>query len=209
MLKRITNLLEDENLMANEWEKSFLKSTLSQVSQYERELNFNQVSVLERIEEQNTPEARQENEEFRKLWESDAQLRERTVVVCKYYEFTEYYRPLTFKILETDYALTKREYNKLCKNKYALRVLEEHYKEPRFKVNNLVQIRAANTINKNLRSANGGWTRLNDAYAIVIEVNALPIRRSAKGAKIYKILPVGGNRTYYVHESDLKKPRKQ
>jgi hypothetical protein len=170
-------------------------------------LSANQVSILERIEAGNSSDLRQADRDFTKLWYSDSALREEARVVCKYYELTEYFRVLTYKILQQDYAPKMNEYKKLCKNKYAIRVLEEHKKQPRYPVNSLVQVRATNKINSHLRGPNYGYASLKDTYAIVIETDALPIRRAAKGAKIYKILPVGSPRPYYVHESDIKKAR--
>jgi hypothetical protein len=208
MLERIETLLADEGLEASEWERSFLSSIERQLRAHDRGLSANQASTFERIEEQNSPDVRQGNDEFAKRWASDPQLVENTRIVCRYYEVTEYYGTLTYKILEQGYVPTAREYKKLCENKYALRVREEHFNEPRYTANSLVQVRTTNTINRNFRSQNGGYTNLKDAYALVIETDALPITRAAKGAKVYKILPVGANRTYYVSESDIKKARK-
>ena len=128
--------------------------------------------------------------------------------MCKYYDLTQYFRVLTYKILEQDYIPTVSEYNKLCKNKYAIRVLREHEKQPKYPVSSLVQVRATNKINSSLRGINQCYTKLKGVYAVVIETDALPIRRAASGAKIYKILPVGSSRSYYVHESDIKKARR-
>lgn len=208
MLERIETLLADERLDASEWERSFLSSIEEQLRVRDRDLSTNQTSILERIEEQNSPDVRQENDEFAKRWALDSQLAEITRVVCKYYEFTQYYSMLTYKILEQGYVPTASEYKKLCENKYALRVREQHFNEPRYAVNSFVQVRATHTINKHHRHQNGGYTNLKGAYALVIETDALPITRAAKGAKVYKILPVGANRTYYVSESDIKKARK-
>jgi hypothetical protein len=39
---------------------------------------------------------------------------------------------------------------------------------------------------------------------MILEVNAKPVTRPAKGARVYKILVTGEMKPVYAHESDLK-----
>ena len=148
----------------------------------------------------------QEREDFIKRWKSDPELREQVFTVCRYYSCPRvgnYFVWLTYKILKEGYIPTLKEYKKLCKNKYARRVIREHEKEPRYPVNSFVQVRKSNKTNY-FSDENNNYRMLDGIYAVVLQTDALPIRRAAKGAKVYKILPVGANRAYYVHESDIK-----
>ena len=205
MLERINNLLDSPRLNANNWEINFLGSIKDQAKK--RDLTPPQIKYLERIEEKNTKEVHKEMDRWLDEWDSERQ--EIARVVSLYYRNEGFYfSSLTNKILDQSYVPTASEYAKLCENKYASKIREAHFKEEKFPVNSVVQVRKVCSANKHYREENGGYTRLNDAFAIVIETNALPVRRAALGAKVYKILPFGSNRPYYVSESDLKKARK-
>ena len=43
-----------------------------------------------------------------------------------------------------------------------------------------------------------------DKTCMILEVNAKPVTRPAKGARVYKILVTGEMKPIYAHESDLK-----
>jgi len=206
MLKRIDNLLGDKDLQASDWEKGFLESIRVQASGG-RTLSQSQVDILERVEKKNTPEARLELEKYLENW--DTERAEIAKVVALYYRSSGYYfQNLCHRVL-TGNALGPTDYNKLCENKYALKVVEEHFKEPRFEKGEVVQVRSTVSINSHYLHENGEYTRLNNAHALILEPDALPIRRASKGAKVYRILPFGSQKSYYVSESDLKKARKK
>lgn len=205
MLERINNLLILPKLNANNWEIGFLGSIKEQAKK--RDLTHPQIKYLERIEEKNTEHVHKEMDRWIAEW-SPEQAEIARVVSLYYLSEGSYFMNLVDRILNQNYIPNAKEYAKLCENKYALKVREAHFKEAKFPVNSFVQVRKSCTVNKHYRSKNAGHTRLNDARAIVLEVNALPIRRAALGAKVYRILPVGSTRTYYVSESDLKSARK-
>jgi len=207
MFERINNLLNSPRLNANNWEINFLGSIKEQAKLRGRGLSPTQIDILERIENNNTEDVHKEMDRWIDEWDSERQ--EVARVVSLYYRYEGFYFTiLTSKILDQSYVPTAKEYAKLCENKYALKIREEHFKKAKFPVNSFVQVRRTCTANKHYREENGGHTRLNDAFAIVIETDALPVRRASLDAKVYKILPVGSSRPYYVSESDLKKARK-
>jgi len=205
MFERINNLLSSPRLNANNWEIGFLGSLKDQVKL--RRLSPTQISILEKIENNNTEYIFKEMDRWIAEW-SPEQAEITRVVSLYYLSEGSYFMSLVDRILNHNYIPNAKEYAKLCENKYALKVREAHFKEAKFPVNSFVQVRKVCTANKHYRSKNAGHTRLNDARAIVLEVNALPIHRAALGAKVYRILPVGSTRTYYVSESDLKSARK-
>jgi hypothetical protein len=205
MFERINNLLSSPRLNANNWEIGFLGSLKDQVKL--RRLSPTQISILEKIENNNTEYVFKEMDRWIAEW-SPEQAEITRVVSLYYLSEGSYFMSLVDRILNQNYIPNAKEYAKLCENKYALKVREAHFKEAKFPVNSFVQVRKVCTANKHYRSENAGHTRLNDVRAIVLEVNALPINRAAVGAKVYRILPVGSTRTYYVSESDLKSARK-
>ena len=115
------------------------------------------------------------------------------------------------------HVLTLGEYNKLCKNKYALKVLASYDAPEKFAVGDMVQIRAnnrvdiANTDQKTGATPRGAWStfRLANKTCMVLEVNALPITRAAKNSRVYKVLIIDETSPIYAHESDLKKLRRR
>ena len=50
--------------------------------------------------------------------------------------------------------------------------------------------------------------RIANMTGFVLQVDALPITRAAKGSRIYKVLLAGDTSPIFCHESDLKKQRK-
>jgi hypothetical protein len=205
MFERISNLLNSPRLNANNWEIGFLGSLKDQVRL--RSLSPTQINILEKIENNNTEYIYKEMDRWIAEW-SPEQAEITRIVSLYYLSEGSYFMSLIDRILNQNYIPNAKEYAKLCENKYALKIREAHFKEAKFPVNSFVQVRKVCTANKHYRSKNGGHTRLNDALALVLEVNALPVRRAALGAKVYRILPVGSTRTYYVSESDLKMSRK-
>ena len=205
-LNRIDTLLNSSRLEATQWERKFLISIRSQVDDSERDLSPNQLAILVRIEEKNSPKRLQEIEEWLNEW--DAERQEIARVVALYYQRELYFTNLASKILESGYVPSAKEYQKICENKYALKVREEHFKSPLYKVNSFVQVRKSISVNKHYIEENGGPIRIQNMFALVLETDALPVRRAAQGAKVYKILPVGSARSYYVSESDIKKAKK-
>ena len=96
---------------------------------------------------------------------------------------------------------TIEQYNKITKNKFAIKVLNAHYAPQKFAPGSLVQYSA--TAPGRIRAGGGNKTPMG-----VIMANAAPITSAAKGAKIYQVLPIGSPTTTLVEERHLKKARK-
>jgi hypothetical protein len=150
----------------------------------------------------------------RKLWEEE--YRQNHVLsarrVAYYYANNPpYFSDLVQNILTNPgFIPSKNQFNKFCKNKYAIKILQEYASEPKYKPGQMVQIRKTHR----LRSANNShvpgpsFARLAEKYAAVISVGEKPIDNARKGSKYYKILPVGGQ-ALFAFESDLKKAKKR
>lgn len=205
MLERISSVLGDPAAIITSWEKGFLLSITSQVESG-AELTDPQVKVLERIEQKNSSKEKEKREQWIRDWTSEKS--EIARVVAKYYSVTGYFSFLTHKILEEGYVPTEKEYTKMCENKYALKVREAYFKKPDYDAGVVVQVRKTHTANKHMRHLNGDvYVKISDMYAVVLEANAVEPFRAAAGAKVYKILPFGSPKAYYVSESDIKKAR--
>ena len=121
---------------------------------------------------------------------------------------TGYFRELSRDILAGEVP-DYRAYTKMSGNKYAQRVLETHNAAPKYEVGALVVARA------NFQSSNAyfdredttrlPWVTVNDVlnkfktWRFILEVTNI-VRSAAKGAKTYKILPIGASNPIFVEE---------
>ena len=114
-----------------------------------------------------------------------------------------YYRPTSYfstyiKLYDAGVNLNEEQYNKLCKNKYASKVLQAHFSEPLFKVGEIVS----------LRGSLDGLERRKMHKGMFVVSNTEAITSARKGCKKYKVLPVGGIKPLFFEESQLKKYKK-
>ena len=142
--------------------------------------------------------------------------RDIAVKCAQYYadQYPVYYEDIVTKVLDDpeSHILTQAEYNKMCTNKYAKKILFAYTEPVKFAVGDIVQIRASNRVDLANFSPNEAYGRPNkrscaevrNKTCMVLELNALPITRAAKGARVYKVLIIGEGQPIYAHESDLK-----
>jgi hypothetical protein len=190
----------------NTWQEGFLESVLYQAEKTNA-LSPAQTKIFEDILESTTPEAIANAAEWKFEYEQDEVKAETFRICVEYYRDSGYFTRIVEKC-DSKVLPSEKEYKKLCCNKYSKRVVEAHFATPLFNKGEIVQFRATMSANKFLSAENGAYLKnLANDYAAVIEINALPIRRAAKGAKVYRVLPFGASRAYYVHESDIKKAK--
>ena len=182
-----------------------------------KELSPNQMFHLERLYNKYSMEQLQKQKDFEKNY-SQAQ-RETAIKCAQYYDgqYPSYYDSIVKKVLNdpSEHRLTYTEYNKLCNNKYAKKVLLNYEADPKYQVGDFVQIRASNRLdiaNTDFQSGHRPNRRvcstMKNKFCMILEVNAKPITRAAKGARIYKVLIIDESMPIYAHESDLKKARR-
>ncbi len=196
MLKRLSALLT--RVEGNQWASGFVMS-LSQQVQGGRDLSDKQVTILEKIERENSDSAIA----AKKTWhlDYDAEKRERAMVAARYYrETSNYYRDLVDKILDNpEFVPSPRQYKSITENKYAQKVLDAHYDAPKYAVGSFVAMRSS-----------APWACRSGAGnkpCVVIQTNAAPIISAARGVKRYKVLPIGSARPIIVEERHLKSAR--
>ena len=201
----------------NSWELGFIESLEHQFKQKGRLSDAQERHLFKLTNKYNMDKIREAQQ-----WCKNYGQKQRSIAVkcAKYYDaqYQVYFHDIVSKVLDDPdhHILTLGEYNKLCKNKYTLKVLESHDTPEKFAVGDMVQIRAnnrvdiANTDHKSGAVAKGArstW-RLTNKICMVLEVNAKPITRAAKAARVYKILIIDETSPIYAHESDLKKLRR-
>ena len=202
----------------NTWEQGFVDSLEYQFKQKGR-LSVSQDRHLLKLTDKYNMDKIREAQQWVKNYGPDQ--RDIAVKCAKYYDgqYQTYFHDIVNKVLDNPegHVLTLGEYNKLCKNKYALKVLASYDEPEKFAVGDMVQIRANNRIDiANTELKTGAVPRgmratwhFADKTCMILEVNAKPITRAAKAARIYKVLIIDETSPIYVHESDLKKLRRR
>lgn len=183
-----------------------------------RQLSTSQMYHLERLYNKYSLEEIEKQVTFAQNYSEEHRLN--AIRCAQYYDdqHPPYYDSIVRKVLDDKEAhtLSYGEYNRLCCNKYAKKVLACYEEEQKFNVGDFVQIRASNRMDiANTNQKEGHYprrrscSRMADKTCIVLEANARPITRAAKGARIYKILVTDETQPIYAHESDLKKIRRK
>ena len=153
-----------------------------------------------------------DNIKLEKHWRRDFDNEKRKIAhrIAQYYQYNPpYYKELTKKVLSDPggFVLSRAEWKSFCENKYSLKIRKLYDSELKFQKSDCIQVRSNNKI----PLANRGITRMRpprtNHVGFILETDALPITRSAKGSRIYKILLTGEVAPIYAHESDLKRKR--
>ena len=189
---------------ASSWAAGFVESLTSQVKG-DRRLSERQLQILKKIEAEHDDAAMAERQKWVENYKNDPTLRADALVVAKYYLSTGYFRDTAISVTEDEsFIPTFSQYNKMVKNKYAQKVLASHNAPAKYEVGSLVTFRA---------NAPSGVRYLDGAYIkrtitlMVIETDAAPITSAARGAKVYKLLPVGKASTMMFEERHIMKAR--
>ena len=201
-IKSLLDSLADYIPQASQWEQGFFESVKTQFDR-KYTLSDRQVETVQKIAGKFSPAAIQE----RKAWyESFTDLQRETMRVCAdYYKGTGYYKDLVHSILSnSEFVPSPKQYKMLCENKYAEKVLDAYRSEPKFPVGSLATLRK---IRSNGYMAISGAPAWRDINVLVLTTNE-PIVSSAKGAKRYKCMIVGGTDTFYCEERDLKRMKR-
>ena len=185
-----------------------------------RELSSSQLYHLERLYNKYSMDEIKKKEEFAQNY---SDVHRRVAVRCaqyyagQYVQGSFYYDRIVEKVLKDPegHTLSYNEYNRMCNNKYALKILACYKEEEKYQVGDFVQIRATNRVDiANTNQKKGHMPRrsicskMANKFCMVLEVNAKPITRAAKGARVYKVLITDEAQPIYAHESDLKKARR-
>lgn len=192
----------------NDWSRGFCESITDQISRG-RKLSVKQMDVLTRIFNENT------EEEVKKLehWPDDYELKYRDTaqLLANYYQTTTYYRDVVNDILGGK-TPERHAFFKMLNNKYAHKVIEESHRPAKFAIGDYVYANASCDSHRleAVDSARLSRVVFNDFRyrgGFIVGISSM-IKSAAKGAKRYKILPLGSTVTFWVEERFLKKAPK-
>ena len=186
------------------WAAGYVESLTNQVKS-DRRLSDRQLQILKKIEAEHDDDAIAERQKWVESYTNNPDLRDDAIVVANYYMETGYFKDTAREIISNDtFIPTYSQYNKMVKNKYAQKVLASHNAPAKYSAGSLVTFRA---------NAPAGSRYLDGAYLkrhvtmMVIETDAAPITSAARGAKVYKLLPVGKATTLMAEERHIMKAR--
>ena len=192
----------------NDWSRGFCESIVEQIDRG-RHLSEKQIEVLTRIFNENTEDAVKAlaswPDEYRNSWYANAE------ILAFYYNTTPYYGRVVNDIL-SGRVPQKNHFFKMLDNKYAIKVLTEAKKPSKFVIGDYIVANAACS-RQDLSAADSGrlstqvFNDFKRRGGFVIEISSL-IVSAAKGAKRYKILPIGSTISFWVEERRLKKAPK-
>jgi len=189
------------------WDRGFLESILGQMGKG-RALSTKQKETLGKVLARNTPIDQAEHERWRGIYLSDH--KERAMVVATYYTKSPYFRDLSSDILRGEVP-ERKKFLKMIQNKYALKVLEEYDRAPRYAVGAYVAPRASFEFkHADFGTNTAPWTlsaevvrKFTERGGFIMGVCS-EIYAAAQGSKRYKILPVGATNPIIVEERRLK-----
>ena len=216
--KQVFDHLNHNAVHMNTWEQGFV-SSLEEQFKKKGKLSVSQEKHLFRLSDRYNMDKIREAQEFAKNYGPEQ--RDIAYKCALYYDgqYLSYFHDIVTKVLDDPegHVLTQGEFNKLCKNKYTIKILDSYNTPEQFAVGDMVQIRANNRIdiaNTNIKKGHhprGAFFsfKFADKTCMVLEVNAKPITRAAKGARVYKVLIIDETSPIYAHESDLKKIRRR
>ena len=194
------------------WDRGFLESILDQLER-NRQLSDKQMVTARKVVDRNGTSAQALHDEWESVYVKEH--KEDALVLARYYANTGYFTELVQDI-QAAVVPDMRAYTKMRGNKYATQVLETHHKQSKYDVGTFIVARA-NCLTSNIRIEKASTThyiqQLEAAKAfrakggIILAVTD-QIRSHAKGAKTYKILPIGSSITVFVEERYIKLKRK-
>lgn len=127
--------------------------------------------------------------------------KERATICAKYYiENPPYFEDLCRRIThDVDFVPSKNEFDKLTRNRYAIKVLDSHYSAAKYCVGDLVVPRKTVTVEIS--------EKFNFKPASVLKIDAAPVVSAANGSKRYLVLALGATDPFLVEERYIKKYR--
>jgi hypothetical protein len=194
---RLDALLNKE---LTEIDRNFIQSLKAGLARW-GSLTVGQVQGLERVETRYSDEAAAAKANW--IASFDDEKRKILKICATYYATTGYFHGLAGKALEDpDFIPSEKQYEAMCQNSYAKKIVEATLAEPAYKVGEHVKLCKGTRI----LSTPGGVIRQNlrNKHAIVLGTDVAPVISAAKGAKKYAVLIAGEPKPQTVEERDLK-----
>jgi len=192
------------------WDRTFLESILEQQAKG-RTLSIKQKQTLGKVMARNTEEAQKIHENWSSTYEKE--YKQHALILASYHTHQPYYRPMSADILAGNVP-ERSKFLRMYDNKYSKKVLSQHAVAPKYAVGDYLCPRASFSSYKNVEfESDMVWTNQNKLIenfkkrgGFVLKV-CDEIRSAAKGAKRYKLLPIGETMPIIVEERFLKTRR--
>ena len=181
------------------WDAGFVESVSAQV-QRGRDLSPKQLEIISKIETRWSDEARASANTWKQTYLDSDEMQQKSHIVATYYSITGYYAGLADNILHTEgFVPTEKQYKSITNNKFAKKILEAWYADPKYPVGSYVVVR--DTAPGMVRG------KAKNVPCVILKTNAAYPRCAAKGTKIYQILPFGSPSAIMVEERHVKQAR--
>jgi hypothetical protein len=189
------------------WDRTFLESILEQLSKGSV-LSLKQKRTLGKVLARNTQEDQMKHESWQTNYEekyyADAQ------ILAAYHIHQPYYQAMA-RDIRAGKVPERNKFLRMHDNKYSRKVVSQFRTEPKYKAGDYLKVRANFNSYKNIELGRDMiWVNQNKIIqnfikrgAFVIEI-CPEIHSAAKGAKRYKLLPVGETIPVIVEERFLK-----
>ena len=183
----------------NDWSRGFLESVKEQLGRRGK-LSDKQIGIVKKIEAENGVDAQRSREEW--IASYDEKKREIAKICATYYHATgDYYRRMASQVLtEPDFILSEKQWKSMCDNKYAAKVIKATFDDPLYAAGSLVSLRSSAPWRIKNASPQGIF--------LIVETDAEPVISACKGAKIYRVMPVGSAENFLIEERHIKKMKK-
>lgn len=182
----------------SDWERTFMGSLLDSAKKWGR-LTAKQHEVFQRIEKKTDPAHVAAVTNWRTSFTDE--MRESLVFAANYYKANPpYFSDAATRILnDFSYVPGEKLYRKMVENRYVQRALQNAESGPLYTVGSMATVRNSESVGGSARMYRG-------KDVIVLEVEE-KVTSAVKGARIYKVLPVGSVEPIETQERFLKKKR--
>ena len=197
--ERIEKLSKEE---LDEKSKKFIES-LSEYFRMNGCITQNQYSYFESIESRFSPAEKAKlaswASEYKTKHSADAR------ILGEYYTRVGYYSGIAPSIhADHSFIPPRGSFERMINNKYAKKILTAIKAEPKFSVDDLVQLRGTAG-----NSATDSHLRNMRHRLCFVLSNTAPVINAVNGAKRYKVLPMGHSEPIFVEERHIMKPNKK
>ncbi len=101
-----------------------------------------QLDIVSKIEVRWSDEARAAANTWKQTYLDSAEMQQKAQIVATYYNITGYYAGLADNILHTEgFVPTEKQYKSITNNKFAKKILEAWYADPKYPVGSYVVVR--------------------------------------------------------------------
>ena len=196
LVERIEKTAARGTSTLTDWERSFLGSLLDSAKKWGR-LTAKQHEVYQRIERKSDPAHIKAVNDWRANFTEE--MREAAVFAANYYKANPpYFGDAATRILnDSSYIPSEKLYRKMVLNKYVQRAMEHAKSGPLYEVGTMVTVR-------NSQSVRGLLSRHKNQPVLIVEAQQ-DVTSATKGARKYKVLPIGGDKPIETEERYLKK----